>query len=694
MKKIITVWMFVGICTLVNAQKNNSRLEGLETIINQVLKEWHVPGISLAIVEKNKVLFTGGFGYRDYENKKTVTENTLFAIGSCTKAFTASLLSPLLKEAKIELDKPIADYLPELKFYSNELTASVTVRDVLCHRTGLPRHDFAWYSGAYENREDMLQHIRFMEPSAPLRQSFQYNNYMYAAIAALAEKLSGKSWDELIKKQLFLPTGMLQSSTTVKDYNEGTDFAYGYAEKEGKINRLKFLDESLLPMAPAGGINSSAKDMANWLLMWTNKGRTNDKDVISRDFYNQCISSQMIVNGNLPASAVPDYYFFNYGFGWYIASYGGRYGVAHGGNVNGFSAFASFFPTDSIGIYICANQHNSAVPRIINNIVADKLIGMPYRDWNKMLKTPVVSAEATVAKDNANAKPSHPLTAFSGVYKNDAYGTITIAANTHALTGTFNRWKLNIKHLHNNYFAFTDEEGVLDESQLLKGQFMINPEGEIVSIKIPFESSVNDIEFTKQVQPQPEQTDVKQYCGDYDFNGTIIKIALSDNNMLKALVPGQPEFELIPVKQDEFNVKGAKGVSIKFERDEKGNIPAARFIQPNGTFKVKRISTNKDAGEPNGKKENEPVASGSNNFEKYTGEYNLGGQTVKIFIKESTLMAILPGQPEYELISEKEDEFTVKGAKGYSVKFDKDDNGSVKGFMLVQPNGSMMATKK
>jgi CubicO group peptidase (beta-lactamase class C family) len=694
MKKVISVLMFFSICTMVSAQKNNPRLAGFETVCNQILKEWNVPGISIAVVEKGKVLFTGGFGYKDYENKKPVTENTLFAIGSCTKAFTASLLSPLLKEEKIELDKPITDYLPELKFYSNELTANVTVRDVLCHRTGLPRHDFAWYSGAFESREAMLHHIRFMEPSAPLRQTFQYNNYMYAAIAALAEKLGGKSWDELIKNQLLLPAGMPQSTTTIKDFNEATDFAYGYSGKNGKITRLKFLDKSLLPMAPAGGINASAKDMANWLLMWTNKGRVNDKEIISRDFYNQSVSSQMIVNGNLPASAVPDYYFFNYGFGWYTASYGGRYGVAHGGNINGFSAFASFFPTDSIGIYVCVNQHNSAVPRIINNIIADRLIGMPGRDWNKMLKTPALTAEANAAHNNITAKPSHALTAFSGVYKNDGYGTITIAAAANGLTGTFNRWKLSIKHRHNNYFVFTDEEGVLDESQFLKGQFMISPEGEIVSLKIPFESAVKDIEFTKQVQAPTAKVDLKQYCSDYDFNGTAVKVFLSETNVLKALVPGQPEFELIPVKQDEFNVKGAKGVSIKFERDEKGNIPAAQFIQPNGTFKVKKISADKDEMQQNGRKEDQQVASAGNDYAKYSGDYNLGGQTVKIFTRENVLMALLPGQPEYALVPGKEDEFTVKGVKGYSVKFDKDDKGRITGFLLAQPNGSMKAGKK
>jgi CubicO group peptidase (beta-lactamase class C family) len=693
MKKIIlTLSFFTAFSAMVFAQKKDARFEGLESMVNQILKEWNVPGVSISVVEKNKVLFTGGFGYKDFENKKPVTENTLFAIGSCTKAFTASLLSSEIKDGKIDMDAPVNSYFPELRFYSNELTANVTVRDMLCHRTGIPRHDFSWYSGAATSRDSLVRLIRFLEPSAPIRQSFQYNNLMYVAVANLLEKMNKKSWEEQIQEKLFIPLGMANSTTGLIPANG--DFSYGYVYKNGQTIKLDFLTNDMKGIAPAGGITSSAKDMANWLLMWTNQGKSDGREIISSDFYKQAISSQMVANSNLPSKILPDYYFFNYGLGWYTANYRGHYGVAHGGNINGFSTFISFLPSDSIGVYVSANQNNSQVPRILMSIILDKMIGATFRDWNTILKATATNNTVTQVKNEEVAKHSHPLQDFEGIYKNDAYGTITIKAENDVLTGTFNRWKMKIKHLHHNYFKFTADNKAVDESNTLDGEFSVTPAGGIGSLKIAFEDNVKDIEFKKQIVTQLSKAELSKYAGDYEFSGMIAKIYLTESGILKAIVPGQPEYELIYDKQDAFTLKNVKGVSIQFERDDKGNIPAATFMQPNGSFKVKRITAAKS--EPTGgiKKDENQSAINKNDFLKYAGDYNMSGQTVKIFLKENVLMALLPGQPEYALVHVKENEFNVKGVKGFSVKFNLGDNGNIGGFTLTQPNGSVAAIKK
>ncbi|MBM3417511.1 MAG: serine hydrolase [Bacteroidetes bacterium] len=588
MKQIISALLLITIVTAGNAQKPDPRFTGMDKMINQVLKEWNVPGVSITVVEKNKVLFTGGFGYRDYENKQPVTENTKFAIGSCTKAFTASLIGYLIKDFNLDLDAPVNKYFPELKFYNNELTTNVTVRDMLCHRTGLPRHDYAWYSGGMGNRDSMVKLIRYLEPNAPLRQTFQYNNLNYVALARLLEKNYQRNWEQLIEERLFAPLAMKSSTTGV--LSNAADYSFGYIYKNGKVQKLDFLPVNLSAIAPAGGITSTAKDMANWLLMWTNQGKFEGKEIISADFYKQAISSQMIASANLPSKFMPDYYFFNYGLGWYTTNYRGHYGVGHSGNINGFSSFVSFLPTDSIGVFVSVNQNNSQVPRILTNIIVDKMIGAAFRDWNAILKqqgTNTVVGENTSAQ---GANPSHPMAAFTGIYKNEAYGNISIKEDKNGLSGVFNRWSLKIKHLHHNYFKFKIDADVFDETDAFEGEFAITAKGDISLLKIPFESGVREIEFKKQNALKSNQEEFKQYVGEYNFSGMTAKIYLTEANVLKALVPGQPEYELVPVRPDEFDVKGAKGVSIIFERDEKGNVPACLFVQPNGKFRVTRIS--------------------------------------------------------------------------------------------------------
>jgi CubicO group peptidase (beta-lactamase class C family) len=692
MKQIITTILIVCLSMAVRSQTNDARLTGIDSMINRIIKEWNVPGITISVVEKNKILMAKGYGVKDLENQKPVTENTLFAIGSCTKAFTASLVSYLVKDVNLDLDAPINQYFPELKFYNNDLTAHVTVRDMLCHRTGLPRHDYAWYSGAMGNRDSMVRLIRYLEPSAPLRQTFQYNNLNYVALGRLLENTYQKKWEQLIEEKFFSPLAMKRSST---GQISGTpDFAYGYVNKNGKLQKLDFLPATLNGIAPAGGIASTAKDMANWLLMWTNQGKFEGKEIISPDFYKQAISSQMIASANLPSKQMPDYYFFNYGLGWYTANYRGHYGVGHAGNINGFSAFTSFFPTDSIGIFISVNQNNSEVPRILHNLIADRMIGASYRDWNGMLKMQANNKPVSTDNNSKGIKPSHAFADFSGSYKNEAYGTILIKDNSDGLTGTFNRWNLKIKHVQYNYFKFSIDENVFDGSEALTGEFTVAVDGSVTSLKMPFESSVQDIVFTKQVSTsQIIKVDPKQYCGDYDFNGTIAKIYLTDGNMLKVAVPGQPDYELLPVKPDEFAVKGAKGVSIKFERDENGNIPACVFIQPNGTFRVAKIGSGRVEGAGSIKKDNRQITA-INDLAKYVGAYNMGGQTVNVYLKGASLMSKIPGQPEYTLVAGNKDEFTIEGVSGYSVKFEANEKAEIIAFILFQPNGSIRAEKK
>jgi CubicO group peptidase (beta-lactamase class C family) len=573
----------------------DKRLAGIDTFVTRVLKEWKAVGVSVTIVEKNKVLMSRGYGYRDLEKKLPVTDETLFAIGSCTKAFTSSLLGLLSQDGKLDFDKPVYNYLPDLRFYNEALSEHITVKDMMSHRTGLPRHDLAWY-GAPAQRDSLVYRIRYFENSAPLRSVWQYNNFMFLAQGYLAEKISGKKWEDLLAERIFTPLGMTYSSPYIAAMEKSSNASTGYRViKDSLITKMKYI--SIDAMGPAGSINSNGRDMAKWVISWINGGKYNGKEVLPAAYVTQAISSQMVVAPGLPSKEVSDVFMANYGFAWFLASYRGHYRVEHGGNIDGFSASTSFYPSDSIGIIVLVNQNSSTLPAIIRNTITDKLLGLPYRDWSGLqmaqYKKNVAAAKQKRSADSTNRKlgtrPSHALAEYAGVYKNPGYGTIVISKNGDSLTANYNRLNLTLKHYHYEIFnAIPIEEGMdTNEDDALKIVFGMNKKGDIETLKIALESSVKDIEFVKQMDTiRLSKAELEKYTGDYDLNGAVVRIYIKGENTLMAVVPGQPEYELAGIAKDEFGIKVASGYSIKFDVNEKNITTSLSFIQPNGIFKA------------------------------------------------------------------------------------------------------------
>lgn len=571
----------------------DNRLAGIDTTIERILKEWHAAGCAIAVVEKNKVIYSKGFGYKDYEKKSPVTENTLFAIGSCSKAFTASLMGILQKEGKLDIDKPVHQYLPELEFHSNDLTNHVTIRDMMTHRTGLPRHDYSWY-GSTVPRDSLLFRIRYLEPSAALREKWQYNNFMFLAQGVVAEKLYGKKWEDIVREKIFQPLDMKNSNFSVNDLQKAPDFTYGYKEVKDSVLKMDYMN--IDPIGPAGSINSSAHEMANWMKAWINGGQFNGKEVIPATYVQQAISSQMVVPGGLPSPETPDIHGSGYGFGWFVSSYRGHYLVQHGGNIDGFSANTGFYPTDSIGIVVLVNQNGSPVPSIIRNIISDRIFGIKSKNYSRMLKDAIAKNKAAnISKGNTDSlhkkhgtKPSHALNDYTGRFHHPGYGFISIKNLRDTLRVEYNssKGKIFLDHYHYDIFnirSVEDEEG----SSASKINFLTNNKGEIGSFETSLEPTVKDLVFTRVTEElQLTGSTMNKYVGEYELPGMLAKIYIRGENTLMLLVPGQPDYELVPVKEHEFEIKNLKGFSIKFGVDKDGKIEHASFIQPNGIFKA------------------------------------------------------------------------------------------------------------
>ena len=569
----------------------------MDTAFNRVLKDWKAAGFAVAVVEKNKIVYSKGAGFRDSEKKIPVTPNTLFAIGSCTKAFTASLIGLLEKDNKLEYDKPVRDYLPELKFYTDAMNDQVTVRDMMCHRTGLPRHDFSWYLFP-TTRDSLIYRIRYMEPTAAVREKWQYNNFMFLAQGVLAEKLFGQKWEQLVKEKFFEPLGMKSSNFSVLDMEKNGDASLGYMVfKDSVVMKMDYYN--IDAMGPAGSINSSVNDMANWVITWINGGKFNGKEILPGQYVTDAMSSQMTTGGALPDKETPDIHLSNYGFGWSISSYRGHYRVQHGGNIDGFSAMTCFFPSDSIGIIVLTNQNGSTVPAIVRNIIADRMLNLPRKDWNGNLLAADRKAKADAKEANKNktaptkieGQRTHPLKDYEGLYAHPGYGTLDIFSRNDSLFAKVSNKNFWFKHAHYdvfNVFEIDKKLGIDTTDDNTAFQFQMNRAGEITWVEAELQPGLKPLQFMKTPKAAPvDSAQLKKYEGEYELGGVTAKVYLK-SNVLYVFVPGQPEYETIPAGNHEFKLKVLSGYSVKFEVNDKGEVTALNFIQPNGTFKAKR----------------------------------------------------------------------------------------------------------
>ncbi|NTS42414.1 serine hydrolase [Flavisolibacter sp. BT320] len=605
MRKMLFL-LFTAALFSASAQKTKKvadRFAGLDAQLEKVRQDWKAAGFAVAVVEKDRIVYSKGFGYRNWEEKLPVTTNTLFAIGSVTKSFTSSLIGLLQKDGKVDYDKPAHSYLPALSFYNDALNNDVTLRHMMSHQTGLPRHDFSWYFFPTSSRDSMLQRVRYQEPTAGVRAKWQYNNFMFTAQGVIAEKLMGKPWEDAVRTSLLQPLGMTRTNFSIADLEKSTDASIGYGLRgDSAIRKLPY--HPIDAMGPAGSINSSVTEMAAWLTAWINGGKYQGKEVLPLPYVSEAITPQAIVSPGLPSKEKPDLHFSTYGFGWMMSSYRGHYRVEHGGNIDGFSASAAFYPTDSIGIVVLTNQNGSAIPSIVRNILSDRLLNLQPYDWSGDMKKIAdkgraeqqAAAKTAVAK-TAASKPTHAYKDFEGSYAHPGYGSLQVFTSNDSLYTRFTKDQV-VWLKHNNYNVFdpyaVDKEFGIDtvNGKLpMPVQFRLNLTGEVESFTAPFESGLEPLVFKKQPNTVAvASVDLKKYEGDYTLSGTTVKVYTKAGTTLYVFVPGQPEYELLPQEANKFALKAVSGYYVQFGLDEKGAVKELTFIQPNGNFKAVRKS--------------------------------------------------------------------------------------------------------
>lgn len=475
----------------------------IDSVLTSVLNDQHIAGFAVAVVKGDQVIYSKGFGYRDVENKKPVTTNTLFAIGSSSKAFTASLLGLLKKEGKLTFEDKAVDLLPQLRFYNDAMNSQIILRDLMAHRSGLSRYDSSWFLFNSKDRDSIIARVKYMKPTAAVREKWFYNNFMYLAQGMIVERFSGKTWEDNIKEKFFIPLEMTRSNTDIITFQNDSDAALPYTvSKENAIKKVDYYN--INGMGPAGSINSSVNDMANWLKVWINDGSFKGKEILPKNYITEAMSSQMVMSADLPDKH-SDIFLANYGLGWMIGSYRGHYLVEHGGNINGFSANVAFFPSDKLGIVVLTNQNVSKVPMIVCNSIADRMLNLKPEDWNGEVKAAAAEKALQVKKETKkmpvpNTKPSHPLKEYVGSYANPAYGTIKITFENKGLYTKLQEGKIILKHFHYDVFdpRAVDKKGKVDTGQSnLMFNFTSDVDGKIHGIELLLDGNEKPVLFER-----------------------------------------------------------------------------------------------------------------------------------------------------------------------------------------------------
>ena len=469
-------------------------LENLDNYFENARQEWKIPGMAIAIVKDNRVILAKGYGVKDIRHNDPVNENTLFGIASPTKAFTAAAIMKLVEQEKLSLDDRVVDYLPYFELYDPYVTNEMTIRDLLCHRSGLETFsgDLLWFASKY-TRKEILERTKFLKPSSGFRSKYGYSNIMFLAAGEIVAEVSGVSWDEFIKSNFFEPLEMNLSNTSLNDLNQNLNVATPHLKVDNELIPLKFVNCD--NMSPALGINSSVVEMSNWIITQLNKGKFEDKEIFSEQSSKQMWTPQTLLKTSSLDSTM---HFHAYGFGWYLFDYHGRLIVNHSGGLDGMISHIALIPEENLGLMILTNSI-SYLPNALMYKTIDYFLQIGERDWSKEFLGYKTNYNEHIEKqeeeeEKSRIKKSNPslaLTEYTGIFGGKLYGNATVSIVED---------QLEIDFLPTPIFSSILKHWQLDTFELIFKEYPSLPHGKVQFI---LDSTDNVIEFKVDV-PNPD----------------------------------------------------------------------------------------------------------------------------------------------------------------------------------------------
>ncbi|HMQ47404.1 MAG TPA: serine hydrolase [Saprospiraceae bacterium] len=424
--------------------------DSLDAYVERALQGWPIPGIAIGVVKGQELILAKGYGVLEAGKPEKVDANTLFMIGSNTKAFTGTLLAMLAEEGKCQLDDRVDAWLPEFDMKDDWVEQQVTLSDLVCHRLGMEtfQGDFTYWTSNLSQRE-VLAHFGRFTPKYDFRTQWGYCNAGFLIAGLCMEPISGQTWDALIEERLFQPLGMDRSIALSANLSKATNAAKPHTLVEGQLQHLPI--PMIDNLAPAGSISSSINDMSHWVMAHLNGGRYQDKQVIPEGAI-QATRTPLSIIGRSQHPFNNSHYNL-YGMGWVLEDYEGREIVSHTGGVNGFVTSVTLVPEEELGIIVLTNTDQNGFFEALKWEILDAYLGLPYRDYNGVFLQGTIENEANMADWRAKIRDTismklptdAPLSAFAGRYQNDAYGDLSFVNKGDYLEGHFAHHSMTAK---------------------------------------------------------------------------------------------------------------------------------------------------------------------------------------------------------------------------------------------------------
>lgn len=432
-------------------------LAGLDAYVERVRRDWEAPAIAVAVVKDDRVVLERGFGVRRLGGGEPVDAHTLFAIASTTKAFTAAALAMLVDEGRLRWDDRVADVLPAFRLFEPYASQELRVRDLLAHRSGLPRGDALWYASPFD-RAEVLRRARLLEPASSFRSAYGYQNIMFIAAGEIVPAVTDTSWDEFLRARIFEPLGMRRTRTSVRGLEALGNLATPHGRIDAAVTPIPW--RNFDNVGGAGSMVSSVHDMAQWLRLQLGAGVYDGRRLLSDSVIREMRTAQTAIRtGPDDERIFPDTHLRAYGLGWFLEDYRGRLMVRHSGSLDGMRTHVVLLPEEALGVVVMTNIAESRVPQAVAWDVVDRYLGATGRDWSAVLLAEALrdreradSAAARLeAQRQAGTQPTHPLAELAGRYESALYGTALVELSDGALrlsigpsyTGALEHWHRN-----------------------------------------------------------------------------------------------------------------------------------------------------------------------------------------------------------------------------------------------------------
>lgn len=412
-----------------NAPARSDPLRGLDGYIEEAMKRWEIPGLAIGIVKDDHLVYAKGFGVREIGKPEKVTEKTMFAMASQSKAFTATSLGLLVAEGKLHWDDPASNSLPWFRMHDPYVTRELTVRDLLCHRCGLGtwQGDLMWY-GSDLSRREVLERVRFLEPEFSFRSRFGYCNLTFVAAGEILHAVAGLSWEEFVKKRFFEPMGMTRTNTAIRETERMDDVARPHTLIHGKVVAVAYRETR--NTAPAGAINSCVKDWAQWIRLQINRGTLDGRTIVPASVIDETRTPQTFMGTTVRDDKLQ---FSAYGLGWRVQEYEGRLTISHGGGLDGMLSLSVIVPAEKLGVVVLTNYDEQEFYGALPLHVIDAYLKVTHEDPEARLYRSRKERQRREHDDEernkpkTGTKPSLELAGYAGTYHHAVLGAATLS---------------------------------------------------------------------------------------------------------------------------------------------------------------------------------------------------------------------------------------------------------------------------